>query len=386
MNKIQSPITQSTNVKKLDVYDKCISSEGLLMHEHVSNYLCLDTGLIFNGTGARGQEREYYGDEYDLHNENDESEFKYQTDEGFIGVYENIFQFIDDNIDISLINNYLDIGCGKGLLLKKFSQNHNKLNLFGIEPSKQASKMYKRIIPEAEIFLGSLEESEFRFQKFELISANGVLEHVPNPIEFLNSISNMLTEEGYCYIGVPNFKTNPADIFTYDHLSRFTPKTIKMLFSLTGFEVISELVSDVRVPMWYLIKKNKQVSKYSINITDQQDLFDKHSSDIKKTFQSIQNCYENNIRDASKIAVYGTGSIFSLATFYTDINFSDIYCYVDDNDSIHGSKKNGITIQSPQILQSEKISKIIISGNPCYHDQIIKRIHSLNLNSFDLYY
>ena len=92
------------------------------------------------------------------------------------------------------------------------------------------------------------------------------------------------------------------------------------------------------------------------------------------------------IWDASKIAVYGTGSIFSLATFYTDINFSDIYCYVDDNDSIHGSKKNGITIQSPQILQSEKISKIIISGNPCYHDQIIKRIHSLNLNSFDLYY
>ena len=54
----------------------------------------------------------------------------------------------------------------------------------------------------------------------------------------------------------------------------------KILFS-TGFEVISELVSDVRVPMWYLIKKNKHVSKYSINITDQQDLFDKHSSDIK---------------------------------------------------------------------------------------------------------
>ena len=85
-----------------------ISSEGLLMHENVSNYLCLDSGLIFNGTGARGQEREYYGDEYDY----TMRMMKINLSTKQMKVYwryENIFQFIDDNIDISLINNYLDI-------------------------------------------------------------------------------------------------------------------------------------------------------------------------------------------------------------------------------------------------------------------------------------
>ena len=64
----------------------------------------------------------------------------------------------------------------------------------------------------------------------------------------------MLKDNGYLYIGVPNFRNNPADIYTYDHLSRFTPSVIKQLFSSSGFDVAAEWVLKNRVPMWFMHK------------------------------------------------------------------------------------------------------------------------------------
>ena len=386
MNKIISPITGSDNIKNLDSHSSCISSEGIIMTANVDNYICLDSGLIFNGTGARGGEDEYYSEEYDLHSENDESEFKYKTDDGFVGIYENIYKFISNNSNIKNFKNYLDIGCGKGLLLKKFQENHNELNLYGIEPSKQAKKMYTRIVPNAEIFSGNLEDASLSRTSFDLISTNGVLEHVPEPTSFLNKLYSMLNDEGYCYVGVPNFVTNPADIYTFDHLTRFTPSSIKMLFSISGFEVKAELIDQNRVPMWYLIQKNRNISRITLDSKKELDIFYKNASDMKNTLASIQKCFDNLKGKKEKIAIYGTGATFPLSTLFTDISFDDVFCYIDDNDHLLGTLKNNIPVHLPEILLTESIKNIIISANPCYHSQIINKIKSFNINEVDIYY
>ena len=98
MENIISPITGSANVLKMDSFKKAMTSEQKFINEDVSNYFCQDTGLVFNQTGARGNEDWFYEEEYDLHSENDISEFKYQTDQGYIGIYENIVQFLQKNI------------------------------------------------------------------------------------------------------------------------------------------------------------------------------------------------------------------------------------------------------------------------------------------------
>ena len=260
MKDIFSPISGSANVQKLSHFKKSISSESKLINSPVDNYICLDTGLIFNQTGARGVEADFYESEYDLHSENDLSEFKYQIKNGFIGIYDNIIQFIFNEINFKEKGDFLDIGCGKGLLLKKFGEKKPKWNLFGIEPSLNASLFHEKLIPQAEISNSIFENASLSSSKFDFICTNGVLEHVNEPVKFLNYMEGKLRDEGYCFIGVPNFYTNPADLFTYDHLSRFTPETINKLFSDCGFSVIAKNVSNTRVPMWYLIKKTKKSS------------------------------------------------------------------------------------------------------------------------------
>ena len=79
---------------------------------------------------------------------------------------------------------------------------------------------------------------------------------MPNPVTFLKAIRNSLADDGYLYVGVPNFENNPADLFTFDHLARFTPNTINLTFNLAGFKIVSKIVPDKRVPMWFIVQKS----------------------------------------------------------------------------------------------------------------------------------
>ena len=95
--KTHSPVTKSENVKKINSYPTSITSDGRLLERSVDNFICLDSGLIFNSTGARGKEEDFYSEDYDLHSESTESEFRYFESEesvGFIRILLNLLRKI----------------------------------------------------------------------------------------------------------------------------------------------------------------------------------------------------------------------------------------------------------------------------------------------------
>src|SRR5262249_1802425 len=53
-----------------------------------------------------------------------------------------------------------------------------------------------------------------------------VLEHVPEPIDFLNKIAQLLEPGGRIFIEVPNLAENPFDLLVADHCSHFLPETL----------------------------------------------------------------------------------------------------------------------------------------------------------------
>ena len=89
----------------------------------------------------------------------------------------------------------------------------------------------------------------------------------------MKQLADLLKDDGYLFIGVPNFETNPADLFTYDHLSCFSFQSISYIFELAGFEIIDSKVSSTRVPMWYLLRKTAVPSgALAIDISDARSL------------------------------------------------------------------------------------------------------------------
>lgn len=135
---------------------------------------------------------------------------------------------------INQISRHLDIGASAGMLLLSFQNAFNNHSV-GIEPGKayreyaqsQGLKVYSSIDE-----LNRNEEANF-----DLISMSHVLEHIPDPVEYLRSLrEEVLTSDGWLLIEVPNLYAH--DSFEIAHLLSFSPHTLKQTLERSGFSVV----------------------------------------------------------------------------------------------------------------------------------------------------
>ena len=156
----------------------------------------------------------------------------------------------------------LDIGCGNGFFLKFMSKNG--WNAFGIEPSPTASE-YARSLG-IEVFTTTLEEFvEDRWHHyFDAINLRCVLEHVPNPIETLETCRTLLKDFGMICITVPNdFNALQLQVHKRlgkpqwwvaipDHPNYFDFDRLERLLKRLGFEILLK-TTDFPMEMFLLM-------------------------------------------------------------------------------------------------------------------------------------
>jgi 2-polyprenyl-3-methyl-5-hydroxy-6-metoxy-1,4-benzoquinol methylase len=140
----------------------------------------------------------------------------------------------------------LDVGCMFGFLLDE--ARAIGLETHGIElspgPAKAAADKGH------DVFTGTIEEFAAKHPglAFDAVFAQHVLEHIPDPREFLATAAKLLTPGGRLVVCVPNFearlrKLAPSSWGWYQvpvHLHHFSSKALHMLLSDTGFQVSEE--------------------------------------------------------------------------------------------------------------------------------------------------
>ena len=115
----------------------------------------------------------------------------------------------------------MQIGSSDGYSLNEFKFLTN--NLTGVEPSKKSCD-YARKNFGLKIINKNFEEYNFKDLKYDIIVATHVLEHVFDPIKFLEKCNNLLSRDGLLLIEVPLFDKNellPFGYFTFEHLNYF---------------------------------------------------------------------------------------------------------------------------------------------------------------------
>lgn len=144
----------------------------------------------------------------------------------------------------------LDVGCGDGHLLYLCA---NTYSCYGVEDSKSLSS-YASQKTGADITQGLYQKNMFQENSFDIITFIQVLEHIPNPVDALETAMYHLRPGGILVIEVPSIQSphfllyrwtkikkfvKPPTGVIWNHCNYFTPKTLGTLVSNIGFKDLS---------------------------------------------------------------------------------------------------------------------------------------------------
>lgn len=137
----------------------------------------------------------------------------------------------------------LDIGCAYGFFLE-MARKHG-WQVSGVEISQKAGS-YARDQLKMDVFVGPFNESRFPDGAYDVVHADGVIEHLPDPDADLKHCARLLKKGGLICLGTPNIDSLCARVYREGfrllepnaHLFYFSPRTLGALLEKNGFEVV----------------------------------------------------------------------------------------------------------------------------------------------------
>lgn len=197
---------------------------------------CEKCGLVYIDYKFTGEELESF---YTLQN--------YHYLEGDIRAMEQR-SFLHAERDLNVIRKYvkkgklLDVGCAMGFFLK--IANEYGFEPFGVDISSDLSTLARERYG-LNVITGTLENTKFKSDFFDVVTLFSVLEHVSDPLGTLKMINRYTKKEGLLFIKVPNYNRVSIKlswekdlIFDKRHLFYFTPKTLTEILKKAGFEIL----------------------------------------------------------------------------------------------------------------------------------------------------
>ncbi|MHA1250529.1 MAG: class I SAM-dependent methyltransferase [Candidatus Helarchaeota archaeon] len=161
------------------------------------------------------------------------------------------YNYISKYVDAIYKKKILDIGSGFAYFFDIILEHYNKIynynvietdkTIYNFLKKKNINKIYSNI-------------EEILDNDYDLIIMSHILEHLPNPKEYLMKVKKCLKDKGILFIEVPN-----QDFLYLEnlglHLLSFNPKALKYLLKSIGFHIID--ITTVGYSLKLLIPENK---------------------------------------------------------------------------------------------------------------------------------
>jgi len=305
------------------------------------------------------------------------------------------FQEYAEQLALKLIERYrligkdiIEIGCGDGDFLELLCRGGQN-RCYGFDPSHvpdlDETGALKKIT-----FIRDYYSEVYSKYKADLICCRHVLEHIPHPRLFLDTIRNAIgaLSQTVVFFEVPNVMYTLKDMgiwdLIYEHCSYFSPPSLRAAFRLSGFEVLDE--TEAFEGQFLAIEARpvgETCAAERIETVTPNELKD-YVSGFKENFTNRVMRWTNELRRMKKAGetavIWGAGS--KGATFLNTLKVTDQIEYVIDiNPRKEGMYVSGTgqKIVAPEFLKNYSPNVVLIM-NPIYADEIKQMLNDLNLS------
>ncbi|WP_323585278.1 class I SAM-dependent methyltransferase [Aliarcobacter butzleri] len=224
----------------------------------------------------------------------------------------------------------LEIGSGTGFLLSQIKKLD--FDVIGIEPGKHCLKAKEKYGVD---IIHDFFPSKHIDTQFDIIVMTNVLEHIPNPSLFLNSLHAYLKENGKLIISVPDeepfIKYGDISTLFHEHYSYFTKDTINNTLKSGGFKSVKERFGKYGgVLLLAAIKSDNTLSKEEITLG--YNLAEKYKSKAELYGEKLKS-FLNGIKNKNQ-----TLGVYVPSRFINTLHISNIkeikIRFFDDNPSL----------------------------------------------------
>jgi SAM-dependent methyltransferase len=341
----------------LSGYDRSFTSDTRIVKLPLNKRKCLSCGLVRNGLSFSSEFlQSHYENDYILGTDAATQEPLIFTSEGVVERSKIVFDWIinclqKSGIEPGNLSRILEIGCGEGSVLQRFSSSFKNLECSGIEMNTKSAEIANR--RKLTVAKGTYENIE---GEYDLIYSFAVIEHVPSPMDFLKKLKRHLKKGGVIVVAQPSQDYGSSDIFFSDHLYHFNSYHITRYGSLAGMKTLYYDNSHEYLQsfsMHVFVHESQPVHIASISLNDS---IENRINDFINEFHLI----DKWIKKHPSIGVWGVGQKFVLLSAYTILSDIKVDFAIDDNPKRYGYMTNFPVLTSTQITEEMLTSKGIL--------------------------
>jgi SAM-dependent methyltransferase len=270
---------------------------------------------------------------------------------------------------VGKLSSLVEIGCGDG----SFMRHANTLipRVVGVEPSQRFAS--DALSAGMDVIIGYVNSTSLlTSEKFDSFVSRQVFEHLPDPLDVLKGIRNLLNPGAVGLIEVPNgiraLRLKRFFEFFPDHVNYYSVNSLVALASDAGFNVVScqEIFDGDYIEL---------IVKYDVG---QEIWFNEMVNNRKKVIDNLSQEISNLKNMGKKVAVFGCGAktLCILAASPSDLR-AKISCIIDSDVHKQGkfvpnSNIPVISIDSAKLLCPDAVIILALS----YREEVAARVRS----------
>ena len=269
----------------------------------------------------------------------------------------------------------IEIGCGDAHVLYTLAKATDSKGI-GYEPSfaKRKLNLPDDFSDYVEVVSAYYDESALH-KDADVILCRHVLEHIPNPLNFLQSISRILRAGGknpLVVFEVPYLANSLSKErfyqFIYEHCNYFSSKSLVQIFEKAGFEVRETFRCYEKESVQILFARLRNADSKDYPCEDK-SLFTENTLDSKRLHD-----YRQRLESFANVAIWCAGNS-SQILYHLLNNPQQIRCFIDLNPEKQGRfmAVSGLPILSPEQAIERGITAVIV-GNAKYDLEVPKMI------------